>query len=113
MSMSSGSRVRREGTIAMSSKPYARRPFLPRPISTSMAHTLGSATDGEMSVAVGLGPLAERVSRYLRVRRDGVDSGQCTVDRDGGTGLWWRDGDRGRLPRPSRRSVLCPLCTAH
>jgi hypothetical protein len=28
--------VRRLGTIAMSSKPYARRPFLPRPISTSM-----------------------------------------------------------------------------
>ena len=39
MSMSSGSRVRREGTIAMSSKPYARRPFLPRPISTSMAQS--------------------------------------------------------------------------
>jgi IMP dehydrogenase/GMP reductase len=26
-----------EGTIAMSSKPYALRPFLPRPISTSIA----------------------------------------------------------------------------
>ena len=36
MSMSSGSRVLREGTIAMSSKPYALRPFLPRPISTSI-----------------------------------------------------------------------------
>src|ERR671915_651940 len=35
MSMSSGSRVRRDGTIAMSSNPYARRPFLPRPISIS------------------------------------------------------------------------------
>src|SRR3954454_10747040 len=35
MSTSSGSRVRREGTIAMSSNPNARRPFLPRPISTS------------------------------------------------------------------------------
>ena len=31
--MSSGSRVRRDGTIAMSSKPYAWRAFLPRPIS--------------------------------------------------------------------------------
>src|SRR4051794_1144647 len=36
MSTSSGSRVRREGTIAMSSNPYARRAFLPRPISTSI-----------------------------------------------------------------------------
>src|SRR5271155_1287424 len=43
MSMSSGSRVRREGTIAMSSKPYARRPFLPRPISISIAASLQSA----------------------------------------------------------------------
>ena len=39
MSMSSGSRVRREGTIAMSSNPYARRAFLPRPISTSIAES--------------------------------------------------------------------------
>src|SRR3954454_8323908 len=73
--MSSGSRVRREGTIAMSSKPYARRPFLPRPISTSMAHTLGSATDGEMSVAVGLGPLAERLFRNFRELRVGLRDG--------------------------------------
>ena len=35
MSTSSGSRVRRLGTIAMSSNPYARRPDLPMPISTS------------------------------------------------------------------------------
>ena len=28
-----------EGTIAMSSKPYARRPFLPRPISTSIGRS--------------------------------------------------------------------------
>ena len=45
MSMSSGSRVRLEGTMAMSSKPYARRPFLPRPISTSMDGILGSEAD--------------------------------------------------------------------
>ena len=35
MSTSSGSRVRRLGTMAMSSNPYARRPDLPMPISTS------------------------------------------------------------------------------
>src|SRR5436309_15972123 len=35
MSTSSGSRVRRLGTMAMSSNPYARRPDLPIPISTS------------------------------------------------------------------------------
>src|SRR3954449_9648009 len=53
MSMSSGSRVRREGTIAMSSKPYARRPFLPRPISTSIeAHpTFDGGRNGDDSSA--------------------------------------------------------------
>src|SRR4051794_17744073 len=66
MSMSSGSRVRRDGTIAMSSKPYARRPFLPRPISTSMAATLGSATDGEGTLAAVPEPAGERNQRYLR-----------------------------------------------
>src|SRR6266508_78164 len=40
MSMSSGSRVRRLGTMAMSSKPYARRPLLPMPISTSATGVL-------------------------------------------------------------------------
>ena len=43
--MSSGSRVRREGTIAMSSNPYARRAFLPRPISISIAASLQLAPD--------------------------------------------------------------------
>ncbi len=33
---SCGSRVRREGTTAMSSNAYARRPRLPAPISTSV-----------------------------------------------------------------------------
>src|SRR5437763_140453 len=36
MSMSSGSRVRRAGTIAMSSNPEARPPFLPPPISITI-----------------------------------------------------------------------------
>src|SRR3954454_2679893 len=57
MSMSSGSRVRRLGTIAMSSKPYARRPFFPRPISTSMAAILGSAADEPWTLATGLCPI--------------------------------------------------------
>ena len=35
MSTSSGSRVRRLGTMAISSRPYARRPDFPRPTSTS------------------------------------------------------------------------------
>src|SRR4051794_33883091 len=56
MSMSSGSRVRRLGTIAMSSKPYARRPFFPRPISTSMAAILGSAADEPWTLATDLDP---------------------------------------------------------
>jgi hypothetical protein len=33
--ISSGSRVRRAGTIPISSRAYARRPAFPRPISTS------------------------------------------------------------------------------
>src|ERR1700761_64570 len=36
MLTSSGSRVRRAGTIPISSKEYARRPVLPRPISMSV-----------------------------------------------------------------------------
>src|SRR5215213_109289 len=60
MSMSSGSRVRRLGTIAMSSKPYARRPFFPRPISTSMAAILGSAADEPWTLATVFGPLPDR-----------------------------------------------------
>ncbi len=36
---SRGSRVRREGTTAMSSNAYARRPRLPAPISTSLTGT--------------------------------------------------------------------------
>src|SRR3954452_12185138 len=59
MSMSSGSRVRRLGTIAMSSKPYARRPFFPRPISTSMAAILGSAADEPWTLATVFGPSAD------------------------------------------------------
>src|SRR3954471_15803049 len=72
MSMSSGSRVRRDGTIAMSSKPYARRPFLPRPISTSMAATLGSATDGKLTLAALPGPAPKPKTRNLRELRAGV-----------------------------------------
>ena len=37
MSTSSGSRVRRDGTIATSSNPYARRATFPLPISISIA----------------------------------------------------------------------------
>src|SRR3954468_1794817 len=75
MSMSSGSRVRRDGTIAMSSKPYAGRAFLPRPISTSMAATLGSATDGKVTLAALPGPVGERNSRYLR------EGSEATLER--------------------------------
>src|ERR1700742_1346700 len=50
-SMSSGSRVRLEGTIAMSSNPNARRPFLPRPISTSICEILGSRADEPSNLA--------------------------------------------------------------
>ena len=51
--MSSGSRVRREGTIAMSSKPYARRAFLPRPISISIAESSQSVADEKTPRAAG------------------------------------------------------------
>ena len=48
MSTSSGSRVRRLGTIAMSSNPYARRPVLPIPISTSTAPPECARTAGNL-----------------------------------------------------------------
>src|SRR4051795_1646545 len=75
MSRPSGSRVRRDGTIAMSSKPYARRPFLPRPISTSMAATLRSAADGNRTLAAVPGPLHEPNPPYLREVREGSGTG--------------------------------------
>src|SRR5512132_2992552 len=43
MSTSSGSRVRRDGTIATSSNPYARRAIFPLPISISMLVLLAPA----------------------------------------------------------------------
>ncbi len=56
MSTSSASRVRRLGTIAMSSKPYARRAFLPRPISISNACPLNRRDPGRgRSAVLGLG----------------------------------------------------------
>src|SRR3954467_8591346 len=48
MSMSSGSRVRLLGTIAMSSNPYARRPDLPIPISTSTRDLLGESEESRL-----------------------------------------------------------------
>src|SRR3954453_6141196 len=41
---SSGSRVRRDGTMPISSSAYARRPLLPRPISTSAMYVLSHAS---------------------------------------------------------------------
>src|SRR4051794_34004156 len=75
MSMSSGSRVRREGTIAMSSKPYARRPFLPRPISTSMeAHpTFDGGRNGDDSSA--LRPHDRAETALFAGNLSGVDRG--------------------------------------
>src|SRR5690606_24535862 len=46
-----GSRVRRDGTTAMSSKEYARRPRLPRPISISLL--TGTAYRPSVSVERG------------------------------------------------------------
>src|SRR3954452_12704022 len=100
MSMSSGSRVRRLGTIAMSSKPYARRPFFPRPISTSMAAILGSAADEPWTLATDLDPspghrhtvlpaicgdlpeglLAALLAHRARVRRDLVRRARALFD---------------------------------
>src|SRR5690348_16316761 len=64
MSTSSGSRVRRLGTMAMSSNPYARRPDLPMPISTSNP--------------VPPAPLGER-SQFSPARGRGLGSGAGPV----------------------------------
>src|SRR5919204_6875692 len=53
MSTSSGSRVRRLGTMAMSSNPYARRPDLPMPISTSATQPALRARIGEAAQDTG------------------------------------------------------------
>src|SRR5688572_11380256 len=73
MSTSSGSRVLRDGTIATSSKPYARRADLPMPISNSTpitpegspksARRPSGTPDGRLIAAWG-----ERTSRSRRAR---------------------------------------------
>ena len=63
--MSSGSRVRREGTIAMSSKPYARRAFLPRPISISIVDILAVAADEKTPRSAGPKGCGERAAGAL------------------------------------------------
>src|SRR4051812_24798607 len=68
MSTSSGSLVRREGTMAMSSNPYARRAFFPRPISTSMAATLRSWADGTGSFPGYKTPVAKLLRRPQSAR---------------------------------------------
>src|SRR5688500_8164638 len=65
MSTSSGSRVRRLGTMAMSSKPYARRPVFPSPISTSATQPVPSCADVGPSLLGG----PERSGRWTRPRR--------------------------------------------
>ena len=99
--MSSGSRVRREGTIAMSSNPYARRPFLPRPISISIASILCSAADGGELVAgsrrrCGARPKnahsrpksGAREPRFGRVREHCQWSAEHSNGRMGAMGPW-------------------------
>src|SRR5262245_6059327 len=64
MLTSSGSRVRRDGTIATSSNPYARRAVLPMPISNSMRGCLP-------------GQLLDGVENAERPPRSGWASGSC------------------------------------
>ena len=106
--MSSGSRVRREGTIAMSSKPYARRAFLPRPISISIVGSSQSQRTRR--------PRARRGRRWAGGRRRGRLSGTAPSGSEhsnrhtGARGLGYArnamsDGPRQPL-RPARRSRL-------
>ena len=81
MSTSCGSRVRRLGTIAMSSKPYACRAFLPLPISTSTQHP--------QSVSVEL--------LTGRVPTDAGQSPECKKPRLDGS------------PGPENHSLVTPL----
>src|SRR4029453_2636995 len=81
MSTSSGSRVRREGTIATSSNPYARRAIFPLPISISILVPPGPAL-----------PLAP-------AHRPGYAAAST---RSG----WTPSLHGGKVPRPCRRTGL-------
>ena len=103
--MSSGSRVRRLGTIAMSSNRYARRPDLPMPISTSAVAFL-------QRYLAGLG-----ADRRTDPTADAAGPGRCMPDASSGV-LW-----RSRTARPasalpcqerasaSTRTSRCPCPT--
>src|SRR5262245_6306683 len=67
MSTSCGSRVLRLGTIAMSSKPYACRAFLPRPISTSTRPLLYAKNPGSMDRLGQKNRVARRLSKWQSI----------------------------------------------
>ena len=86
MSTSSGSRVRRLGTMAMSSKPYARRPDLPIPISTSAI-----------------------ADPFARIRRDYPGGGMAEKDHKGPTPLERENSSPwGSVKSPDRRPMEAP-----
>ena len=107
MSTSSGSRVRRDGTIAMSSNPYARRAFLPRPISTSIAasYRLRTRTAVRRAIESGQVAMAAATSRALDAS-SGARAGYRRASA--------RDSRRSRASsaRSRRRSRACSASTS-
>src|SRR6478736_7617683 len=100
---SSGSRVRREGTTAMSSKENARRPRLPRPISISLLtgpdyRRVGGPWEGD-ATSPGRPATARDDARPARTTARRHDD-----DLDGGPAGGLRHGDHGarRRGRPRR-----------
>src|SRR5450759_1753473 len=71
MSTSRGSRVRRDGTMAMSSNPYPRRAVLPRPISISMDPPVWFTS---CCMKVGRGPLDITKTRCVPWPSTGSDA---------------------------------------
>ena len=64
MSMSLGSRVRRLGTMAMSSKPQARRPDLPMPMSMSTRASCRRLERQRTSGGQGVSPTRRRTASW-------------------------------------------------
>src|SRR5687768_8107803 len=84
MSTSSGSRVRREGTMAMSSKPYALRPDFPMPISTSMPYPLLRRPKTEDTSGSGRTLAPRNHFGHSGIRSPKADQNQQLVEDPGG-----------------------------
>src|SRR6202020_2158654 len=109
---SSGCRVRRDGTMPISSSAYARRPVLPRPISTCVmsgppSHVVRRLADHLYVVRMALGQPGRGDLGEPRLLQVG-DGGRAAVAHGGPQAAGELVGDGGQRP-PERHLGLDAL----